>query len=858
MNIAQHVERAARLVPDRIAVWFEGVELTYAQLDERAARAASALHGLGVRRGDRVALWLPNCPAFVETYLGTLRLGAIAVSVNTQLVSEEVRHVLADSGAEVLVTTAELQTRRSGHTGPEVVVVGDPGPAPHEHLLLDALIGVAAPAGPAVEMDPHDPAVILYTSGTTGVPKGATLSHGNVVSNMHAKRHHAGIGPADRLLLFLPMFHCFGQNAVLNSAFAGQATVVLMRRFEPAQVLRTATEQAVTMFFAVPTIYTLLVRHPEAARSLRSVRYYMSAAAPLPSELARRWHEVHGSVLHEGYGLTETSPFACYNHEVAYRWGSVGTPIDNVEIRVVDTAGATVAPGDVGEIIVRGPNVMLGYWNRPQDTAQAIRDGWFHTGDLGRTDEDGFLYLVDRLTDMVIVAGQNVYPSEVEQVLRRHRGVAEVAVHGLPHPVTGEAVVARVVRAEGTDVDEFELLALCHRHLAAYKVPATVTFTDSLSRGATGKVLKRELRASTAPRRPDEATERIDEDRLSIAFDRLRDAVDDGRVESAVLAVAGRHRTIRCAAFHRQAGHPVKIDSIHLLASLSKPFMAVAVLRLMEDGLIALDQPVADHIPGFDTQGKADITPRHLLTHSSGIPEVDWPTALEQRPNAAVGLAAAREVELLFAPGTRFSYSTLSFYVLAELVARRSGLTYAAYLRERICDPLGMSDTSFDPRAHQARTVPVGGITAGTDASPVEATAHYLSLAMPGAGLWSTAPDLVRFGQTLLAPTATGGLLTPATRDLMTRDHTADLLPFDNQGSFPVGYGLGWRRGIIDGRRTLPGSDRVFEHDGATGSELWIDPAADLVIVYLGSAFGADPAVWQTAVADVYSTIRSV
>ncbi|MCY7289274.1 MAG: beta-lactamase family protein, partial [Cryobacterium sp.] len=214
--------------------------------------------------------------------------------------------------------------------------------------------------------------------------------------------------------------------------------------------------------------------------------------------------------------------------------------------------------------------------------------------------------------------------------------------------------------------------------------------------------------------------------------------------------------------------------------------------------------------------------------------------------------------ELLFAPGTRFSYSTLSFYVVAELVARRSGLPYPAYVRERICDPLGMSDTSFDPRAHQARTVPVGGITAGTDASPVEATAHYLSLAMPGAGLWSTAPDLVRFGQTLLAPTATGGLLTPATRDLMTRDHTADLLPFDNQGSFPVGYGLGWRRGIIDGRRTLPGSDRVFEHDGATGSELWIDPAADLIIVYLGSAFGADPAVWQTAVADVYSTIRSV
>jgi long-chain acyl-CoA synthetase len=496
MNIAHLLERTASLYPDADAIRFEDRSIRYADLDGAASAVAHGLAALGVRPGERVALFLPNIPEFAIAYYGAQKVGAVVVSVNALLRADEIRYVLQDSGATVLFTTAALLAEvapvRASLPALRRVVVCE-GDAAGEHTL--ARMGAGGPAEfRAVARERDDPAAILYTSGTTGRQKGAVLSHGNVTSNAHSTRHAVGSRPGDRHVLLLPLFHCFGQNFILNAAIASGGTVLLHRRFDPATTPALLREQGATHLYAVPTLYIHLLNAGLAPADLPAVRYCFSAAATMPVEVARRWRELFGMPVHEGYGLTETSPFAAYNHEFAYRPGSVGQPIDNVEMRVEGPDGREVPDGEWGEICIRGPNVMLGYHDRPDESAEALRGGWFHTGDVGHRDADGYFFLVDRVKDMINAAGFKVWPREVEEVLYLHPAVKECAVVGLPDELKGEVVAAFVVPHAGARVDGATVEAFCRERMAAYKVPRHVHVVDAIPKSPTGKILKRVLR----------------------------------------------------------------------------------------------------------------------------------------------------------------------------------------------------------------------------------------------------------------------------------------------------------------------------------------------------------------------------
>jgi long-chain acyl-CoA synthetase len=502
VNVAAHVERGARWHPDRPALRFAGQEWSYARLDAAASRCAGALAGVPVVRGDRVALALPNEPAWAVSYLAIQKLGAIAVTLNPTLTARELGEALEDSGAVAAISTGACADaiRRAAVPLRALIATAEP---PTGALDWNRFVDGAPSARRAERLDPQDPAVIVYSSGTIGTPKGVTLSHGNVVSNAFAKAHHLGIRADDRLLLFVPLFHCYGQNAILNAGLTAGATIVLMDGRDVDAISAVVQREAVTMLFAVPTVFALLLGRA-SARELRSLRYSFSAAAPMAPEVAQRWTAEHGLVVHEGYGLTETSPFAAYNHDVAYRLGSIGTPIENVEIEVrsVDD-GTPLPPGEAGELAVRGPNVMLGYWGRPEETARAVRDGWLHTGDVGYQDEDGYLHLLDRLKDMVNVAGLKVWPAEVERVLFEHAAIRDATVYGVDDPIRGEQVMADVVCRAGSPASEADVLAFCRQRLAEYKLPVAINVVDQLPRSANGKVLKRVLRERHRSAHPD-------------------------------------------------------------------------------------------------------------------------------------------------------------------------------------------------------------------------------------------------------------------------------------------------------------------------------------------------------------------
>ena len=500
MNIAHGLERAARHFPDRPAILFEGREIGYRELEERVNRIARGLATLGVEMGDRVALFLPNIPAFPIAYLAVQKLGAMAVSVNVMLTTGELDYVLADSGAKVIFTAEALWPALEPLVGERLsrdrVVICEGEVAGVR--TLPAFGASHPPEFKAREMERDAPAAILYTSGTTGRQKGAVLSHGNVVSNLFTVNRYLGMAPSDRVLITTPLFHVAAQNVMMNSGFNAAATLVLHRRFDVQRCAGAIEEHRVTLVMGVPTIYIALLDARVSPQALSSVRLFKSAAATMPVEIARRWQETYGKTVYEGYGLTETSPAATFNHEYEYRPGSVGTPVDMVEMRVVDAEDREVPPGTWGEVVFRGPNVMLGYWNRPHETAEAMRTGWFHTGDIGYLDEDGYLYLVDRVKDMINSAGFKIWPREVEEALYQHPAVCECAVAGVPDPIKGEIAKAYIVLRAGGKATEQELDAYCRGRLAAYKVPRAFAFVDHLPKNAAGKVLKRVLREQEA------------------------------------------------------------------------------------------------------------------------------------------------------------------------------------------------------------------------------------------------------------------------------------------------------------------------------------------------------------------------
>ncbi|MHB8659208.1 MAG: long-chain-fatty-acid--CoA ligase [Solirubrobacteraceae bacterium] len=494
-NLASILTASAARDGGHLAVKLDGGELTYAQLDEAAGRAAGLLAAHGVARGDRVGVMLPNVPYFPVCYYGVLRAGAVVVPMNVLLKRREVTFYLEDSGAKLLFAWegfAEDARAGAEAAGADCVVV-EPGRFERE------LAGAPA-RSEVVQLTADETAVILYTSGTTGTPKGAELTHANLKRNAELARDLFDLAADAVTLGALPLFHSFGQTCAMNATAVAGGTLTLIPRFDPAKALEIIGRDRVNVFEGVPTMYGAMLHLPERDQyDTSSLRLCASGGSAMPVELMRAFEKAFGCKVLEGYGLSETSPVASFNHPDRERKpGSIGTPVQGVQMRVVDDDGQEVEQGAVGEIVIRGHNVMKGYWNRADATEEAIRDGWFHTGDMARVDEDGYFFIVDRKKDMIIRGGYNVYPREIEEVLYEHPAVREVAVLGVPHDEYGEEVAAAVALRDGERVSAEELRDYVKEQVAAYKYPRRIWFVDELPKGPTGKILKREIAAPDA------------------------------------------------------------------------------------------------------------------------------------------------------------------------------------------------------------------------------------------------------------------------------------------------------------------------------------------------------------------------
>jgi long-chain acyl-CoA synthetase len=486
-SLATLLTESAAQHPDRPAVRLDDRALTYAELDDASARLAALLVDRGVRPGDAVGLMLPNTIEFAIAYYAILRAGAVVVPMNPLLKAREVAYYLSDSCAGLLFATAAS----ASHTGAGANAAG--AEVIDVDADLTALLAAYEPVPASVPRADDDVAVLLYTSGTTGQPKGAELTHANL-------RHNAAmtattlleLTPDDVVMGCLPLFHAFGQTCGLNAAICSGACLTMISRFDPATVLAAIERDHVTVFEGVPTMYGALLEHPDRSRDTSSLRVGVSGGAALPVELLRGFEEEFATPILEGYGLSETSPVAAFNHPHQPRKpGSIGTAVAGVALRLLDDQGNEVAPGAVGEIVVRGHNVMRGYRNRPEATREAIPDGWFRTGDLARQDDEGFYFIVDRKKDLIIRGGFNVYPREIEEVLYEHPAVIEAAVVGIPDDRLGEEVGAAV--AVRTEIDPAEIREFVRNRVAAYKYPRRVWIVAELPKGPTGKILRREV-----------------------------------------------------------------------------------------------------------------------------------------------------------------------------------------------------------------------------------------------------------------------------------------------------------------------------------------------------------------------------
>ncbi|GAA3367487.1 long-chain fatty acid--CoA ligase [Streptomyces sannanensis] len=490
-NLAALLAESAWANGDRVAVRQDEIVLTYAQLDEASARIATLLQAKGVHPGDRVALVMPNVICFPVAYYGILRAGGVVVPMNPLLKARETAFALRDSGSRIVLTNpafADEVTTAAADVGAACLVM-DP-------TAFDALVQTAEPLPKVVDRAQDDTAVILYTSGTTGIPKGAELSHRNLITNAAtAAETLLRVGQNDVLFGGLPLFHAFGQTCALNTAVAAGAALTLLPRFEPAKALEIMQRDAVTVFLGVPTMYTALLRTGiPGGYDLSPLRLAVSGGASLPVEVLHGFEREFDVTVLEGYGLSETSPVAAFNPpDRPRKAGSIGLAVRGVELKLVADDGAAVGQGEVGEIAIRGENIMKGYWNRPDATAEAMRGGWFHSGDLARVDEDGYYFIVDRKKDLIIRGGYNVYPREIEEVLYEHPAVAEAAVVGVPHEIHGEEVAAVVTLRDGAQTTADQIRDYIKQRVAAYKYPRIVTFADALPKGATGKILKREI-----------------------------------------------------------------------------------------------------------------------------------------------------------------------------------------------------------------------------------------------------------------------------------------------------------------------------------------------------------------------------
>jgi long-chain acyl-CoA synthetase len=490
-NIASWVGEHAANDPNLPAIKQGETILSYGGLDAAVSRFATILSDRGVQAGDRVAMIMPNVTYFPIVYYAILRLGAIAVPMNPLLKAGEISFAWNDCGAGVAVVFplfAEEATKAGSVTGTEVILA-----APGD---FEARLAETQPAEHVAESTGDETAVILYTSGTTGQPKGAELTYANLSSNVRTTIETLlPMGPGDVVFGGLPLFHSFGQTVGLNAAIAGGACLTLLPKFDAEQALSLISNDRVTVFLGVPTMYiALLAVKNKEQFDTSSLKVGASGGASLPVEVLRGVQQAFGFKLLEGYGLSETSPVASFNHpDRQSKPGSIGTPIRGVEFDLRDENDQDTADGEIGEIVIRGENIMKGYWNQPDATAEAMRGGWFHSGDLARRDEDGYYFIVDRKKDMINRSGYNVYPREVEEVMYAHPAVAEAAVFGVPDARCGEEIAALVTLKEGAAATEDELRDYVKAQIAAYKYPRIIRF-GPIPKGPTGKILKREIK----------------------------------------------------------------------------------------------------------------------------------------------------------------------------------------------------------------------------------------------------------------------------------------------------------------------------------------------------------------------------
>lgn len=505
LNVATLLETTTRRTPTKTAIIYETVKMTYAEVNGAANMIANGLVRAGVEPGDKIALLLPNIPQFAIAYYAILKVGAIVVPLNVLFKQNEIAYHLDDSESVALIAfegflaEAAPAVARAEHCR-NLFVVQAPGSTaelPAGAQPSTALMAGSAPIFESYPTSPADTAVILYTSGTTGRPKGAELSHSNMFMNATIS--------ADRVLLLgdgavglavLPLFHSFGQSCVMNVLFYSGGTMTLLPRFEPQKALEIMVRDKVNFFAGVPTMYFYLLNFPGADQfDLSSLERCISGGSAMPVEVMLAFNKKYNVQIIEGYGLSETSPVASFNHlDQPTRPGSIGTPMWGVELRVTNDEGSRQPDGELGEIAIRGHNVMKGYYNRAEATSEVVRNGWFHTGDIGYRDGDGFFYIKDRVKDMILRGGFNVYPREIEEILYAHPAVAEAAVIGVPDAALGEEIRAVVALKPGQQATAEELIAYCKERLAAYKYPRTVVFLDTLPKTATGKILKRELK----------------------------------------------------------------------------------------------------------------------------------------------------------------------------------------------------------------------------------------------------------------------------------------------------------------------------------------------------------------------------
>ena len=490
ITLGSRLELTAKKYPSRTALSFEGRKISYRELDDLSSAFAGSLASLGVKRGGAVAILLNNSPEFAVAYFGIVKAGAAAVPLNTFLAAPEIEYILSDCGAKVLVTSPEFNNITVSLRGIEIISTG----GAFEEMISGR--NELRPYPDAAKED--EPAAILYTSGTTGKPKGVMLTHENLLSNADACVKMFKVTRKDRFLLFLPMFHAFSFMVCLLLPVTIGARVIILRSVKPfSNVIKAVVFGRASFFIAIPPVYNLLSmkRFPRLILRLLPLRICVSGAAPLSKDTLARWEKNYPIPLLEGYGLTEASPVvSCNPLDGARKPGSVGLPLPGVEAQILSEDGAEPPRGQVGEIAVRGPNVMKGYLNAPEATAETLKDGWLHTGDLGYIDGDGYIFIVDRKKDLIISHGMNIYPREVEEALYAHPAVRQAAVVGVSDEGRGEVPKAFVSLHEGHAVTEKELKSFLKGRLALYKLPRHVVFMDALPTNATGKILKKELR----------------------------------------------------------------------------------------------------------------------------------------------------------------------------------------------------------------------------------------------------------------------------------------------------------------------------------------------------------------------------